>query len=80
MAALAGVLQAAGRAAPRLRASMALPDSEPKLIAEMLTTESGRNAGVVPARHQHLGARQPRLLPRLAVRRRRYCPTEGASA
>ena len=31
-------------AAPRLSASTALPDSEPKLIPEMLTTESGRNA------------------------------------
>lgn len=31
-------------AAPLLRASTALPDNEPKLIAEMLTTELGRNA------------------------------------
>ena len=31
-------------AAPRLSASIALPDSDPKLIAEMLTTDLGRNA------------------------------------
>ena len=31
-------------AAPLLSASMALADSEPKLIPEMLTTEAGRNA------------------------------------
>ena len=31
-------------AAPRLSASTALPDSDPKLIPEMLTTESGRKA------------------------------------
>src|SRR5690349_24973896 len=31
-------------AAPRLSAVMALADSAPKLIPEMLTTESGRNA------------------------------------
>jgi hypothetical protein len=30
--------------APRLRASTALPDSDPKLIAEMLITDFGRNA------------------------------------
>jgi hypothetical protein len=30
------------KAAPLFRASIALPDSEPKLIPEMLTTESGR--------------------------------------
>ena len=32
------------RAAPLLSASMALPDSEPKLMPEMLTTEEGRKA------------------------------------
>ena len=31
-------------AAPRLSASTAWPDSDPKLIAEMLTTDSGRKA------------------------------------
>ena len=30
--------------APRLSASTALPDSDPKLIAEMFTTDFGRNA------------------------------------
>ena len=32
------------RAAPRLSASIALPDSAPKLIADTLTTDAGRNA------------------------------------
>ncbi|HEY0698002.1 MAG TPA: hypothetical protein VGD43_09350 [Micromonospora sp.] len=31
-------------AAPRLSASTALAESDPKLIPEMLTTEPGRNA------------------------------------
>ncbi len=35
-------------AAPRLSASTALPDSDPKLIPEMLTTDPGRNACVRP--------------------------------
>jgi hypothetical protein len=35
-------------AAPRLSASTAAPDSEPKLIAEMLTTEAGRYAWARP--------------------------------
>ncbi len=35
-------------AAPRLSASTAPPDSEPKLVAEMLTTDGGRNADVRP--------------------------------
>ena len=35
-------------AAPLLSASTALPDSEPKLIPEMLTTELGRKACVRP--------------------------------
>ncbi len=32
------------RAAPSLSAATALPDSDPKLMAEMLTTDSGRKA------------------------------------
>jgi hypothetical protein len=36
------------RAAPRLSASTAAPDSEPKLIAEMFTTDAGRNASRRP--------------------------------
>ena len=35
-------------AAPSFRAVIAAPDSEPKLMAEMFTTESGRNASRLP--------------------------------
>ena len=35
-------------AAPRLSASTALPESEPKLMPEMLTTEAGRIASLRP--------------------------------
>ena len=49
-------------AAPRLRASTALPDSDPKLIAEMLTTDAGRNAARRPRPPDHLGARQVDLV------------------
>ncbi|WP_207919654.1 hypothetical protein [Micromonospora sp. KC207] len=47
-AALAGVVQAAGQGGPRLSAATALPDSEPRLIPEMLTTDSGRNTRARP--------------------------------
>ena len=36
------------RAAPRFSASTAAPDSEPKLMAEMFTTDAGRNASRRP--------------------------------
>src|SRR6476660_3543564 len=39
-----GLCRQAASTAPRLSASIALPDSDPKLIAEMLTTDCGRNA------------------------------------
>ncbi len=54
-------------AAPRLRASTAGPDSEPKLIPEMFTTESGRNA-----------PRRPRGPPNtLAPGTQASCPAAG---
>ena len=54
-------------AAPRLSASTAGPDSEPKLIAEKFTTESGRNA---PGR--------PRAAPStLAHGTHASCPADG---
>ncbi|TWH69805.1 hypothetical protein JD77_04819 [Micromonospora olivasterospora] len=36
------------RAAPRLSASTAFPEREPKLMPEMLTTDSGRKARTRP--------------------------------
>ena len=57
-------------AAPRLSASIALPDSEPKLIPEMLTTEAGRNA-----------CRRPRAAPStLALGRATSSPACGTVA
>ena len=64
--------------APRLRASTALPDSDPKLIAEMLTTDFGRNA---PRRSRAAPitlAHGKFDLVRGHRRRRRHGPTEGA--
>jgi hypothetical protein len=56
-------VQAAGERRPRLSASIAAPDSEPKLIAEMLTTDAGRNAAAAAGRTEHLGAGQLDVVP-----------------
>ena len=50
--ALAGVVHAAGLRGPSFSASMAFADIEPKLIAEMLISESGRNALARPRGHR----------------------------
>ena len=43
--------------APLLMASMAGPESEPKLMAEMLTTDFGRKADRRPRAAEHLASR-----------------------
>ena len=53
-AALAGVVHRAGQAGALLMASMAGPESEPKLMAEMLTTDSAGRPTV-----GHAGRRAP---------------------
>ena len=61
--ALAGVLQQPASAAPRLSASIAFADSDPKLIPEMLTTDAGLSACRRPrAAAHHLGGRERNAL------------------
>ena len=63
-----------GLLGPLFSALIALPDIDPKLIAEMLISESGRNALAPAARTaEDLGAGQPgllRVVVRAATRRR----------
>src|SRR3954465_14111364 len=73
------------RAAPRFSASTAAPDSEPKLMADTLTTDAGRKAPAPPpaapsplapgrppaaGRPEHLGAGQLHVVSGRDVRRR----------